>query len=156
MSRVTRGVVPLSEPAGMRLNLMPIEIVIDMGKFQKSILDLKLSNGDHEEGDGWGVIAVQESKPALRKPSMYKVIMINDDYTPMDFVVQVLETFFYMNREQATGVMLKVHTQGRAVCGIYPRDVAETKAAQANQCAKENQHPLLCEIEADESGDESD
>ncbi len=74
--------------------------------------------------------------------------MINDDYTPMEFVVEVLEVFFGMKREKATQVMLTVHTQGRAVCGVYTRDIAETKAMQVNQYARENQHPLLCEIEA--------
>lgn len=79
---------------------------------------------------------------------MYKVVLLNDDYTPMEFVVETLEIFFSMNREQATHVMLTVHTKGKAVCGIFTRDIAETKAAQVNQYAKENEHPLLCEIEA--------
>ena len=79
--------------------------------------------------------------------------MLNDDYTPMEFVVDVLEIFFYMDREKATNTMLLVHTQGRAVCGIYSKDVAETKAAQVNQCAKEHEHPLRCEIEAVEGDD---
>ena len=74
--------------------------------------------------------------------------MINDDYTPMEFVVEVLQLFFAMGREKATQVMLAVHTQGKAVCGIYTRDIAETKAMQVNRYARENQHPLLCEIEA--------
>ncbi len=73
--------------------------------------------------------------------------MLNDDYTPMEFVVEVLQMFFAMGREQATQIMLAVHTQGRAVCGVFTRDIAETKAAQVNQYAQENQHPLLCEIE---------
>ena len=103
-----------------------------------------------QEGDSDGSIALQESKPELKKPPLFKVILLNDDYTPMEFVVEVLETFFRMNREQATHVMLTVHTQGKGVCGIYTRDIAETKAAQVNQYARENQHPLLCEIEASE------
>ena len=81
---------------------------------------------------------------------MFTVLMHNDDYTTMEFVVEVLEVFFRMNREQATQVMLTVHTQGKGVCGIYTRDIAETKAAQVNQYARENEHPLLCEIEASE------
>ncbi|WP_425050166.1 ATP-dependent Clp protease adapter ClpS [Pseudomaricurvus hydrocarbonicus] len=93
-------------------------------------------------------VAVQESEPQLKRPSMYKVVLLNDDYTPMEFVVETLEVFFSMNREQATNVMLTVHTQGKAVCGVFTRDIAETKAAQVNQYAKENEHPLLCEIEA--------
>lgn len=103
---------------------------------------------DGYEDDSSG-LAVEEAKPELKAPSMYKVIMFNDDYTPMDFVVEVLETIFSMNREQATRVMLAVHTEGKAVCGIFSRDVAETKAAQVNQYARESQHPLLCEIEID-------
>ena len=104
-----------------------------------------------EEEDGSeGGTALQESKPELKKPPLFKVVLLNDDYTPMEFVVEVLETFFRMNREQATHVMLTVHTQGKGVCGIYTRDIAETKAAQVNQYARENEHPLLCEIEASE------
>ena len=97
--------------------------------------------GDEDSG-----VAVQEAKP----PSMYKVILLNDDYTPMDFVVEVLESFFAMDREKATRVMLAVHNEGRAVCGVYTRDIAETKAMLVNQYARECQHPLLCEIEKDD------
>ena len=100
----------------------------------------------HHEGSG---LAVEEAKPALKAPSMYKVVMFNDDYTPMDFVVEVLEGIFNHSREQATKIMLAVHTEGQAVCGVYTRDVAETKAMQVNQYARECQHPLLCEIEKD-------
>ena len=92
---------------------------------------------------------MQEARPKLQAPPMYKVILFNDDYTPIDFVVEVLEVFFAMNREKATKVMLTVHTEGKAVCGVYTRDIAETKAMQVNQYARECQHPLLCEIEKD-------
>ena len=74
--------------------------------------------------------------------------MLNDDYTPMEFVVEVLELFFNHDRESATRIMLSVHTSGSAVCGTYTRDIAETKALQVNQYSQENQHPLLCEIQA--------
>ncbi|MEH6587789.1 MAG: ATP-dependent Clp protease adapter ClpS [Halioglobus sp.] len=103
-----------------------------------------------EEQESDGGVALQESKPKLKKPPLFKVVLLNDDYTPMEFVVEILETFFRMNREQATHVMLTVHTQGKGVCGIFTRDIAETKAAQVNQYAKECEHPLLCEIEASE------
>ena len=103
-----------------------------------------------EENDSDSGLALQESKPELKRPPLFKVVLMNDDYTPMEFVVEVLETFFRMNREQATHVMLTVHTQGKGVCGIFTRDIAETKAAQVNQYARENEHPLLCEIEASE------
>ena len=111
-------------------------------------LTLNSSDSDDSEGSKEGSLAVAEQKPELKKPPMYKVVMLNDDYTPMEFVVEVLEMFFSMHREQATQVMLKVHTDGSAVCGIFTRDIAETKAAQVNQYARENQHPLLCEIAA--------
>jgi len=93
-------------------------------------------------------VAIETAKPKLKKPSMYTVVMFNDDYTPMEFVVEVLEMFFSLDRETATRIMLTVHTEGRAVCGSYTRDIAETKAAQVNQYSRENQHPLLCEIES--------
>ena len=83
----------------------------------------------------------------LAPPPMYKVVLINDDYTPMDFVVSVLQEIFHMNRERATQTMLKVHNEGRAVCGIYTRDVAETKVEQVREFAKANQHPLQCVME---------
>jgi ATP-dependent Clp protease adaptor protein ClpS len=105
-------------------------------------------DGDFVPDDHDGGLAVLESKPKLKRPSMYKVMLLNDDYTPMDFVVEILEVFFSMGREQATQVMLTVHVHGKAVCGIYTRDIAETKSAQVNQYAKEHQHPLLSEIEA--------
>ena len=105
-------------------------------------------DGDQKPGDLDGNLAVLESKPKLKRPPMYKVMLFNDDYTPMDFVVEILEKFFGMNREKATHVMLTVHVHGKAVCGIYTRDIAETKSAQVNQYAREHQHPLLSEIEA--------
>jgi len=103
-----------------------------------------------DDADGDGGLALDSARPQLKKPPLYKVVLLNDDYTPMEFVVEVLELFFVMNREQATQVMLTVHTQGKGVCGVYTRDIAETKAAQVNQYAREHQHPLLCEIEASE------
>ena len=106
---------------------------------------------DHDDG----ALAVAPAKPQLKKPPLYRVILLNDDYTPMEFVVQVLEQFFGMGRERATQVMLAVHTQGKGVCGIYPQDIAETKASQVNQCARDNGHPLLCEVEQS-SDDEED
>ena len=106
--------------------------------------------GDDSErpADDEGGLALQESKPELKRPPLFKVILLNDDYTPMEFVVEVLEVFFRLNREQATQVMLTVHTQGKGVCGVYTKDIAETMAAQVNQYARDHQHPLLCEIVA--------
>jgi len=108
---------------------------------------------DSEQHHGDGDLAVQEQKPKLKKPPRYKVVMLNDDYTPMEFVVETLERFFSMDRESATRIMLVVHTQGKATCGIYSKDVAETKAALVNQYARDNEHPLLCEIETVEGDD---
>lgn len=104
-----------------------------------------------EEKDSDGGLALQDAKPELKPPPLFKVVLLNDDYTPMEFVVEILEVFFRMNREQATHVMLNVHTKGKGVCGIYTRDIAETKSTQVNQYARENQHPLLCEVEASEA-----
>ncbi|WP_231757395.1 ATP-dependent Clp protease adapter ClpS [Microbulbifer elongatus] len=107
-------------------------------------------NDDFDFHEGGGGTALAEARPQLKRPPMYKVVMLNDDYTPMEFVVEALELFFYVNRERATQLMLQVHTKGKAICGVYTRDIAETKAAQVNQFARDNEHPLLCEIEADE------
>jgi ATP-dependent Clp protease adaptor protein ClpS len=92
-------------------------------------------------------LAVQEAKPRLKRPPLYKVILINDDYTPMDFVVHILEIFFSLNRHTATRIMLEVHTRGKGVCGIYTHEIAETKVSQVNSYAREHQHPLLCTME---------
>ncbi len=94
-----------------------------------------------------GGTVVERAKPKLKKPALYQVVLLNDDYTPMEFVVEVLEGFFVMNREQATRVMLQVHTKGKGVCGVYTRDVAESKVHQVNQFSREYQHPLLCDME---------
>ena len=92
---------------------------------------------------------VLETRPRTKKPSMYKVIMLNDDYTPMEFVVEIMRVFFGMNVEKATQVMLKVHTEGKGVCGVFSKDVAETKAAQVNDYSRECEQPLLCSVEVD-------
>jgi ATP-dependent Clp protease adaptor protein ClpS len=92
-------------------------------------------------------LALQEATPKLKKPPMFKVIILNDDYTPMEFVVLVLETFFNMDREKATRVMLHVHTRGMGVCGVFTKDVAETKVSQVNDYSRSNQHPLMCTME---------
>ena len=94
-----------------------------------------------------GDIAVQEAKPKLKRPPLYKVVLLNDDYTPMEFVVHILEQFFGMTREKAVRVMLTVHTQGKGVCGVFSREIAETKVAQVNDYSRENNHPLLCTME---------
>jgi ATP-dependent Clp protease adaptor protein ClpS len=92
-------------------------------------------------------IMVEKAKPRLQTPPMFKVVMINDDYTPMEFVVQVLESFFNHAREKAVQIMLQVHQSGRGVAGIYPAEIAETKVAQVNAYARKHQHPLLTVME---------
>jgi ATP-dependent Clp protease adaptor protein ClpS len=91
--------------------------------------------------------ALQETKPQLKIPPLFKVILLNDDFTPMDFVVQVLTDFFNMSEERATQVMLQVHTQGVGVCGTYTKDVAETKVHIVNEYSREHHHPLMCAME---------
>lgn len=98
-----------------------------------------------DEGSGTGVVV--QSKPKTKKPSMYKVLMLNDDYTPMEFVVHVLERFFSKSREEATTIMLHVHRRGVGVCGIFTYEVAETKVAQVMDFARRHQHPLQCILE---------
>ena len=97
-----------------------------------------------QQNDG---LVVQEARPQLKKPLLYKVILLNDDYTPMEFVVRVLERFFHKNREQATHIMLHVHQKGMGICGVFTREVAETKVRQVMLYAAENQHPLQCTME---------
>lgn len=92
-------------------------------------------------------LAVEEARPKLKRPPLYRVILVNDDYTPMEFVVEVLETVFGMERSQATRVMLEVHTKGKGICGIYSFEIAETKVAQVTKIAQQHQHPLLCTME---------
>lgn len=90
---------------------------------------------------------LEAKRAKLAPPPLYKVLLLNDDFTPMDFVIVVLQKFFTMDREQATRIMLKVHTEGRGICGVYPRDVAATKVEQVSTFARENQHPLACVME---------
>ncbi len=96
--------------------------------------------------DEHGLI-VEEAKPKLKKPSLYQVVLLNDDYTPMEFVVEVLEMIFGMDRQQATRVMLEVHTKGKGKCGVFTYEIAETKVVQIGSYSQQHQHPLLSTIE---------
>ncbi len=107
---------------------------------------LKMAEDDNQNDQDSGV-ALQEARPKTKKPPLYKVVMLNDDYTPMEFVVHVLEQFFSVDRPTATRIMLEVHTRGKGVCGLFTHEIAETKVSQVNQYARENQHPLLCTLE---------
>jgi len=90
---------------------------------------------------------LEPAKARTKPPSLYKVLLLNDDYTPMEFVVSVLQRFFGMDRERATQIMLKVHTEGVGICGVFPRDIANTKVDQVTRYARDNQHPLQCTME---------
>lgn len=112
-----------------------------------SVCGLTFQRTDREDEQTGGVEAPAKADPKLKRPPMFKVILLNDDYTPMEFVIEVLETFFAMNREKATQIMLTVHTSGAAVVGIFPQDIAETKAEQVNHFAQQNKHPLMSIVE---------
>ena len=99
------------------------------------------------ERSGGHDLAVEEARPEIKQPPLYRVVLINDDYTPMEFVVDILETIFGMERTRATQVMLEVHTKGKGICGVYNYEIAETKVAQVMGIAKQHEHPLLCEME---------
>ena len=103
-------------------------------------------NSDIDQEQDHGLVTAT-AKPELKRPPMYKVILMNDDYTPMEFVVHILEKFFAMNREKATQIMLTVHTEGAATVGIFPRDIAETKSELVNLYSQENNHPLMSKVE---------
>jgi ATP-dependent Clp protease adaptor protein ClpS len=96
--------------------------------------------------DGYDLV-VEEAQPKLKRPPLYRVILLNDDYTPMEFVVEVLQSIFGMERPKATRVMLEVHTKGKGICGVYDYQIAETKVAQVMGIAQQQQHPLLCTME---------
>lgn len=103
---------------------------------------------------GWTLQGIVEEKtadtkqlPSLKQPPKFKVVLLNDDYTPMDFVVAILQRFFHLNQEAAVQIMLQIHSQGKGVCGVFTRDIAETKVALVNDYARTNEHPLLCSME---------
>lgn len=101
----------------------------------------------NDERPADGDLAVQEAKPKLKRPPLFQVVLVNDDFTPMEFVVEILMNFFSMTEEKATQVMLHVHTRGVGVCGVFARDVAETKVQLVNEHSRRYQHPLLCTME---------
>ena len=95
---------------------------------------------------GHGLI-VEEARPQTKRPPLYQVVLLNDDYTPMEFVVEVLQKIFSLDRTTATRIMLEVHTKGKGVCGVFTYEIAETKVAQVTTYARQHQHPLLCTME---------
>ena len=94
-------------------------------------------------------LAVDEARPKLMPPKKYKVVLINDDFTPMEFVIQILQSFFRLDRETAVQVMMMVHTKGKGICGVFSKDIAETKVVQVNEFSRQHQHPLMCSMEED-------
>ncbi|MBP7339840.1 ATP-dependent Clp protease adapter ClpS [Niveispirillum sp.] len=108
-----------------------------------------MAEDDKHGNGGASTGVVVKAKPKTKKPAMYKVLMLNDDYTPMEFVVHVLERFFNKNRDEATRIMLHVHRRGVGVCGVFTYEVAETKVTQVMDFARQHQHPLQCTLEKD-------
>ena len=92
-------------------------------------------------------LVTEEARPEIKRPPMYRVILLNDDYTPMDFVIEILTIFFGMGHDRATQVMLHVHTRGKGVCGVFTFEIAETKVVQVNEFSHQNDHPLKCTME---------
>ena len=108
---------------------------------------LRMNKSDDDNTGGPTTGVVTRSKPKAKKPSMYKVIMLNDDYTPMEFVVLVLQRFFRKGREEAVQIMLNVHTRGSGICGVFTAEIAETKVRQVLSFSRDNKHPLQCTME---------
>ena len=136
---VREPIAQRSDPVGDHTGVLRLE------KLERR--DPDETGGDTKTPESDTVVLTETAKPELKRPPMFKVILLNDDYTPMEFVVHVLEIFFGMNHDKAVQVMLVVHTTGSAAVGIYPRDVAETKSEQVNQYAQEAKYPLLSTIE---------
>jgi ATP-dependent Clp protease adaptor protein ClpS len=106
-----------------------------------------MPNPESERPDHGAGLAVEEAEPKTKQPPLYQVVLLNDDYTPMEFVVDVLEKFFRMDRTTATRVMLEVHTQGKGICGVFTYEIAETKVALVTSYARDHHHPLMCTLE---------
>lgn len=103
--------------------------------------------GNYKEDNESDIAVLQDVKNKVKRPTMYRVVLLNDDYTPMDFVIDVLTTFFHMDSDKATEIMLTIHYKGKGICGTYTCDVAETKVDQVCRYARTNQHPLMCTME---------
>ena len=127
---------------GVRLNsLKPFSV------YMKRQRELMSSDFDPDRDDDGGTITVTKPKPKVKRPSLYRVLLLNDDYTPMEFVIHVVERFFHKDRESATQIMLHVHHHGVGECGVFTYEVAETKVTQVMDFARKHQHPLQCVME---------
>ena len=129
---------------------VPVGMKVPMGG--KMGVNLRAAGPDDDDidgsaGDGGGTGVATKTKPKTKKPSMYRVLLLNDDFTPMEFVVHVLERYFNKDAQEATQIMLHVHQKGIGVCGIFPFEIAETKVIQVTDLARKNQHPLQCTME---------
>ena len=129
---------------------VPVGMKVPMGG--KMGVNLRAAGPDDDNidggaGDGGGTGVATKTKPKTKKPSMYRVLLLNDDFTPMEFVVHVLERYFNKDAQEATQIMLHVHQKGIGVCGIFPFEIAETKVIQVTDLARKNQHPLQCTME---------
>lgn len=138
----------LASPASLQF-LGPLELPGPLER-QSRLEGQSDQDGESDQDGQQQGTATLSSRPKLARPPLYKVVLLNDDYTPMEFVVDVLVQFFQMSEEKATQIMLTIHTKGQAVCGVYSRDVAETKALQVNEHSREHGQPLLCQVEIDQ------
>ena len=123
------------------------DAVIAGGDRRSDLTTRMQGDGERGNGTGRGTAVITRTKPKTKKPSLYRVLILNDDYTPMEFVVHVLERFFQKDREAATRIMLHVHNHGVGECGVYTYEVAETKVTQVMDFARQHQHPLQCVME---------
>eukprot|EP01133_Synstelium_polycarpum_P028310 gene28310-34323_t len=121
-----------------------MRVLEEMKRFAPTMQDEDKGSGN---GPGRGTAVITRTKPKLKKPSLYRVLLLNDDYTPMEFVIHVLERFFQKNKEDATRIMLHVHNHGVGECGVFTYEVAESKMTQVMDYARQNQHPLQCVME---------
>jgi ATP-dependent Clp protease adaptor protein ClpS len=124
-------------------------VMIDVSELHVLLLPVRLAGDDRKRGEpgGPGTAVITKTKPQTKRPNLYRVLILNDDYTPMEFVVQVLEKFFSKDNEAATRIMLHVHHHGIGECGVYTYEVAETKVTQVMDFARKHQHPLQCVME---------
>ncbi len=121
----------------------------DNMKQLRRFLNVRMAGPSDEDGGDTGTGTITRTRTRTKKPSMYKVVLLNDDYTPMEFVVYVLQRFFSKNAEDATKIMLHVHQNGVGICGVFTYEVAETKVSQVMDLARQHDHPLQCTMEKD-------
>jgi ATP-dependent Clp protease adaptor protein ClpS len=149
-SRIGTTVAPESVAPGAtpaRPSLRPPRAAVAAARSGPEPGDPGDGRSDGGAREGGTSLVVEEASPKVKKPPLFQVVLLNDDYTPMEFVVDVLQRIFGMDRTKATRIMLEVHTKGKGVCGVYTFEIAETKVAQVTAYARQHQHPLLCTME---------